>query len=253
MRLTPEQVQFYRDNGYLILRGLFPREEAEAMRRHLLDVLANPWTGSKRLSIGYEKEAAGRDPENPLGANFVMQSPLLGDDWFRLTLDERLVGPMIDLLGPDVNLHDQKIPMKPPGHVSHQRWHQDWAYEEHDRPELAAILLYLDDTAPGAGATMIAPGSHKRGKIPHERKGILAIEDELITEKVEQPSMRAGDAIIIHTYLAHRVGDNHSEQTKAMVAHVYKSARAVDMHGNARAMAEMPVARNGRIALTLNW
>ncbi len=251
--LSDEQKSFYRENGYLVLPALFPRAEAEALRSRLFEILRKPWTGSKRLAIGYDKSAEGKDPQNPLGASFVMQSPLLGDDWFKLALDPRLVGPMIDLLGPDVNLHDQKIPMKPPGHVNPQRWHQDWAYEEHDRAELAAALLYLDDTAPGAGATMIAPGSHQRGKIPHEREDILAIEDHLITEKVEQPSMKAGDALIIHTYLAHRVGDNQSMQTKAMVAHVYKSAAAVDVHGNSRAMAELPVARQGRPALSLNW
>lgn len=251
--LSAQQKSFYDENGYLILRGLFPREEIAALRRELFAILAKPWTGSKRLGIAYEAEHAGKDPENPLGANFVMQSPILGDRWFKLTLDRRLVEPMIDLLGPDVNLHDQKIPMKPPGHVSRQGWHQDWAYEVHDRPELAAVLLYLDETAPGAGATKVAPGSHKRGMIPHNKPGFLAIPDEQITEKIEQPCMAPGDAMIIHTLVAHSVGDNHSAQTKAMVAHVYKSARAIDTHGNTRAMAEMPVARNGKLALRAEW
>jgi ectoine hydroxylase-related dioxygenase (phytanoyl-CoA dioxygenase family) len=251
--LTRDQKAFYAEQGYLILPGLFPRVEIASLRAELFRILSRPWRGSKRLAIGYEKAAEGIDPENPLGASFVMQSPLLGDRWFKLALDPRLVEPVADLLGPDVNLHDQKIPIKPPGHVSHQRWHQDWAYEEHDRPELAAILLYLDNTAPGAGATHVAPGSHKRGKIPHEREGVLAIRDELITEAVEQPSMNAGDALIIHTWLAHRVGDNHSNQTKSLVAHVYKSAAAVDTHGNTRALAELPVMRGGKPALSVNW
>lgn len=251
--LTDDHKAFYREQGYLVLRGLFPGEEAESLRRELLSILSRPWRGSARVGISYEKQAEGRDPENPLGASFVMQSPLLGERWLRLALDWRLIEPIVDLLGPDVNLHDQKVPMKPPGHVSHQRWHQDWAYEQHDRPELAAVLLYLDDTAPSAGATMLAAGSHKRGEIPHQREGVLAIEDRLITEPIEQPAMRAGDAIVIHTWLAHRVGDNHSDQTKVLVAHVYKSAAAVDTHGNTRAFAELPVARRGRPALSLNF
>ena len=251
--LNLQQKQFYEANGYVILRGLFPAAEVADLRRDLFSKLVQPWTGSKRVGINYEKKAEGRDPENPLGAQFVMQSPILGERWFRLTLDWRLVEPIVDLLGPDVNLHDQKIPMKPPGHVSHQRWHQDWAYETHDRPELAAVLLYLDATAPGAGATKIAPGSHKRGPLPHSREGIMAIPDELVTEPIEQPSMNPGDAIIIHTWLVHSVGDNLSDQTKSMVAHVYKSARAIDTHGNTRAMAELPVARGGKPAIKLMW
>jgi phytanoyl-CoA hydroxylase len=251
--LTPQQIASYHENGFVILRNHFPKSEIAEMRRDLFAILAKPWTGSKRLGIGYEAQNAGKDPENPLGASFVMQSPLLSDRWFKLTLDPRLVEPMIDLLGPDVNLHDQKIPMKPPGHVTHQGWHQDWAYETHDVPELAAVLLYLDETAPGAGATKVAVGSHKRGLIPHTKPNITAILDDLVTEPVEQPSMQPGDAMIIHTLLVHSVGDNHSATTKSMVAHVYKSARAIDTHGNSRAMAELPVARNGKAAMKLMW
>lgn len=251
--LTAEQKARYADEGYLILRNLFPADEVGAYRRELFALLSKPWAGSKRVGISYQADAVGKDPENPLAASFVMQSPLLGERWFRLTLDWRLIEPMVDLLGPDINLHDQKIPMKPPGHVSHQRWHQDWAYEQHDRPELAAVLLYLDATAPGAGATKIAVGSHKRGALPHDRKDYNAMRDELVTEPVVQPAMHPGDAIIIHTWLVHSVGDNHSNQTKSMVAHVYKTARAIDTHGNTRAMAELPAARGGKPAIRLMW
>ena len=111
----------------------------------------------------------------------VMQSPLLGDRFFRLTMDWRLVGPVVDLLGPDINLHDQKIPIKPPGFITPQRWHQDWAYEEHDRPELAAVLLYLDETGPDAGATKVAPGTHRKA-LTHDRADnpTKSIPDEVI-------------------------------------------------------------------------
>jgi ectoine hydroxylase-related dioxygenase (phytanoyl-CoA dioxygenase family) len=251
--ITDEQKQFYEENGYLVLRECFAREEATELRGELFSILREPWTGSTQLGIGYEKAAKGKDPENPLGANFVLASPLLGDRWFKLTGDKRLVQPMVDLLGPDINLHDQKIPLKPPGHVSKQRWHQDWDYEKHDRPELAAILLYLDDTAPGAGATKLAPQSHKHGALPHDREDSQSIKDELIGDDWIQPEMRAGDAIIIHTWLAHSIGDNLSDSTKAMVAHVYKTQQAIDIHGNSRAMAEMPVARGGKMVLRGDW
>src|SRR5262245_44827437 len=121
--LDQAQKQFYDDNGYIILRNLFPRNEIAEIRRELFAILAKPWIGSKRVAVLYEKEAAGKDTENPLGVHYVLHSPIMGDRWFKLALDPRLVEPMIDLLGPDVNLHDQKMPLKPPGHVSKQGWH----------------------------------------------------------------------------------------------------------------------------------
>ncbi len=252
--LNQEQTEFYNENGYLVLRELFPEAEIAELRKDLFDKVSEPWDGSCKLGIGYERDKADKDPQNPLGVYFVMASQLLGDRWVKLCLDERLVMPMVDLLGPNVNLHDQKIPMKPPGHVSNQRWHQDWTYERHDRPELAAVLLYLDATGPDAGATKIAPGTHLNGEIPCEREGHAnSIADEVIGDNWIQPEMNPGDAIIIHTYLAHSVGDNHSDETKSMVAHVYKTAEAVDTHGNDRQLAELPVARNGKLALTASF
>ncbi|MCJ8328654.1 MAG: phytanoyl-CoA dioxygenase family protein [Lentisphaeria bacterium] len=252
--LNKEQIEFYEQNGYLILRKLIPEDEIAEMRQELFEIIAKPWEGSCKISIPYENEHAGKDPLNPLGAYFVIASQLLGDRWVKLCMDERFVMPMVDLLGPNINLHDQKIPMKPPGHVSDQRWHQDWVYERHDRPDLAAVLLYLDETKPGSGATKIAPGTHLKGEIPHDRESNqISIEDDIIGDNWLQPEMNPGDAIIIHTHLAHSVGDNLSDETKALVAHVYKTAEAIDTHGNNRQLAELPVARNGKMAFEAKW
>ena len=90
--------------------------------------------------------------------------------------------------------------------------------------------------------------------LPHDRGGeTLSIKDELIGDDWIQPEMHAGDAIIIHTWLAHSVGDNLSESTKALVAHVYKTEQAIDTHGNNRVMAELPVARGGQVLHRTDW
>jgi len=49
--LSEEQKKFYKENGYLVLRGLFPRDEAEDLRRELLQTVSKPWVGSKRSMI----------------------------------------------------------------------------------------------------------------------------------------------------------------------------------------------------------
>ena len=50
---------------------------------------------------------------------------------------------MVDLLGPNIDFHNGKVRNKPPGFVCTQSWHQDWPYERHTKPELAAAITYL--------------------------------------------------------------------------------------------------------------
>ena len=68
------------------------------------------------------------------------------------------------------------------------------------------------------------------------------------------PAMRPGDAMVVHANVAHSVGDNTTGRTRAAIAQVYKSARSVDVEpgeGNTRSWAELPAARDGRLAFQL--
>ena len=64
-----------------------------------------------------------------------------GDCWFRLATDPRLVLPMADLLGPDVNFHNSFARIKPPHTTAHLDWHQDFPHDRHDRSELVKYAL----------------------------------------------------------------------------------------------------------------
>ena len=83
-----------------------------------------------RLRVGTFADAgeAGREPhpDNPNFIDLVMDSPLAGDDWFNNIRDPRIVKVMVDILGPNINFHNGKLRIKPPGYVNSQGWHQDW-------------------------------------------------------------------------------------------------------------------------------
>ena len=90
-----------------------------------------------------------------------MQNLALVDTAFlRLAVDPRLVGAAAACLGtPDINLHHMKASLKPPQHQSEQGWHQDAYYLQEQSADggmpFVTILVYLDATAAGAGATMV--------------------------------------------------------------------------------------------------
>jgi hypothetical protein len=238
-------------------------------------------TGSRgRLAAGirYEPERSHIDPENPHGLLFVQGTNLLGDEWLSLVLDSRVVSIMCSLLGRegegDVNFHSMKATLKPPGHVSQQGYHQDSYYIHDERPPVdrdpsycpfATVLIYLDETREGAGATKVAAGSHRdanglHGGFYSEANRAGSYNGSIAAEAVEgqyeilQPEMGVGDAMVIHAHVTHSVGDNATDRTRFALAQVYKDAHAVDVapgEGNTRSWAELPAARGGELAFAL--
>eukprot|EP00036_Acanthoecidae_sp_10tr_P013787 CAMPEP_0206290320 /NCGR_PEP_ID=MMETSP0106_2-20121207/2560_1 /ASSEMBLY_ACC=CAM_ASM_000206 /TAXON_ID=81532 /ORGANISM="Acanthoeca-like sp., Strain 10tr" /LENGTH=276 /DNA_ID=CAMNT_0053720879 /DNA_START=261 /DNA_END=1089 /DNA_ORIENTATION=+ len=188
----------------------------------------------------YDEVTAGLDPENPRGLRFLQQLLLVDELWLKLAVHPKMVAVATALLGPDVNLHHAKASLKPPGHISQQSWHQDGYYLNEDPPDFLTILVYLDDTAPGAGATKIAVGSHHNGlivptpaddgrKADGSRPGGTIPGDFAERQgPVIEPAMAVGDAVVLSPFVVHSVGDNHSKTTKAALAFAYKAAGSVD-------------------------
>ena len=170
--LDPEQNQFFDDNGYLLLKGFYSPAEMEQMRCELHRLVTEIEHRPKNVKYSFmdAPEGYAPDPFNPHNIVGMMDQTLASDYWFDQFTEPRIVSVMVDLLGPDLDFHNGKIRNKPPGFVCTQSWHQDWPYERHTEPDLAAVITYLDPSAFEAGATEVLPGSHLKGEYPHPRK-----------------------------------------------------------------------------------
>src|SRR4051794_3972849 len=127
-RLTPEQKHFFDTNGYLLLPQVYAPDEIAAAREQMRQLLREPERAHPRVKFSYEPEGAGVpiDPDNPHRVWMIFDTPLAGDWWFRQFQDARVLDALVDCLGPDLDFHNGKARVKPPGYVSHQGWHQDW-------------------------------------------------------------------------------------------------------------------------------
>jgi phytanoyl-CoA hydroxylase len=164
--------------------------------------------------------------------------------WFDQIRDPRVVNVVGDLLGPDINFFNGKARIKPPGYVNTQGWHQDWPYERHTAPDLAAAIVYLDDTGPGEGATRIVPGSHRRGEWPHDERN--TIPDTAVTKPEVEVTARAGDVAFIHVLVVHRAGDNPSGRNRTAIINEYKTQGTRPLKYQPLAFNELPLLRGGR-------
>lgn len=254
--LTQAQKTFFDVNGYLVLENLWSPEELAEARRQMNALLAD--SESARPGVGFSCEPpdqAGRHPiapDNPRRVWMLFDTPRAGDWWFRNICDPRIVGAMGDLLGPDINFHNGKARIKPPGYGSHQGFHQDWPYEKHSSPDLAAAIFYLDDTEPGASATEVVPGSHRLGEWRHDANNFV-LEEDLHAFGVEPIplSVKAGSVAIIHVLVVHRATPNTTAKNRSAIINEYKTMEAVDLWGNKCAFAELPLLRGGNAFVTI--
>ena len=250
--LQTEQQQFFDDNGFLILRRFYQGEELQALQDSLYGMLRDPSHARPGVRPNAEPpESAAdqlRDPRNPERIWMVMDSPLIDDVLYRHLKEPRLCRVMSDLLGPNLNFHNGKARIKPPGYASHQFWHQDWPYERHSTPDLAAAITYLDATWEGAAGTQVIPGSHHLGELPADERHQIdhgAIEKLLAEAEVVTMDAEPGDLLIIHVQAVHRAGPNRTDQTRSCIINEYKTMEALDEWGNQCAFADMPLMRHG--------
>ena len=144
--LSPAQKQFFDDQGYLLLKGLYTPDEIEEMRCEFHHLVSHVEDRPKNMSYSFMELPEGfqPDPFNPRNVSGMMDQTLASDYWFDQFTDPRVVAVMVDLLGPSIDFHNGKVRNKLPGFVCTQSWHQDWPYERHTRPHLAAAITYLD-------------------------------------------------------------------------------------------------------------
>lgn len=248
--LTPEQKQVFIDNGYLIVEQLYSPDEIAEMRDRFHDLITRIEGRPENMSYAKMEPAEGYeiDPFNPENVSGMMDQTLADEYWFDQFTDPRVVSIMVDLLGPNIDFHNGKVRNKPPGFVCTQSWHQDWPYERHSHPDLAAIITYLDDTDFEQGATEVLSGSHRKGEWP-THNGVCIADDQVPPGSETVLAAKAGDVAIVSVMVVHRAGHNYTNIARHAIINEYKTAEAVDQWNNRCAFAGLPLARNGRLLM----
>src|SRR5918912_2210228 len=103
--LTHEEVDFYREHGYLRMRGVFTAAETDELQQELERLIQEwaftdkGWTGPwRRVYMDAETEEKSK-----LVAMHDLQ--LYSEAWCRALTNSNLTIAMSDLLGPNVELH----------------------------------------------------------------------------------------------------------------------------------------------------
>lgn len=214
--LDAKQVEFYREQGFVLAKGLLTRDEAAGLcdEAHAL---------IERLSAIKSMEASWDSARSLTPEKTVLlhchNAQFFAAGFSRLIVDERLTGAAAQLIGsPNVQLHHNKIFIKPPAKGSPFPMHQDQPFFPYERHTMIAAIVHLDDAPEEKGCVRVVPGSHKLGPLVHEAAGgwHLPFEQYPLTSAVACPA-HAGDVLFFSYLTIHGSGVNTSQAARTTI------------------------------------
>jgi ectoine hydroxylase len=175
MKLTSDQVLFYKENGYLQIHNYLNEREIKILTDELPNTIE---IGSPRIIL--EDNGSVRSIFAPHFNNSVYK---------RLVSLERFVIPSRQLIGSGVYLHQYKINTKKGLKGEWWEWHQDFPFWHIDdgirAPDMVTVMIYLQDTNALNGALLVIPKSHQLGIVKFEDKNSGIYEEQAKNKNVE--------------------------------------------------------------------
>lgn len=224
--LSPEQIQFYNDQGYLMVENVVTPEQLLTLQTITAELIEASGKVTESNEV-YDLDE-GHSAVSPRLTRIKLphkQHPYFDEILKRSGVTEVLR----DLLGEHANLITAKLNTKAPGGGAAVEWHQDWAFYPHTNDDLLAVGLMLDDVALENGPLQVIPGSHRGPVLSHQMNGVFcgAIDpddpDFDLTKAVTLTG-KAGSMTVHHCRTLHGSSPNRSDRPRLIL--FYEVAKA---------------------------
>ena len=226
LRLTNEQISFYRENGYLTGLRLLTDGQVEALRSEI-DELTDPNHPGRHLFYEYNSNESSNPNTilfHALGA-WRVKTGLHDALW-----NPRFVMPAAQLLDGPVRFWHDQIFYKPAHHGGVVAWHQDYSYWTRTTPMVhLSCWIGLDDSQVDNGCVHYVPRSHKWALLPrtglaNDMNSIQSVltEEQKAEFKPVPVELKKGEASFHHPLMVHGSYENRTERPRrAVVLNVF--------------------------------
>ena len=239
--LTPEQISFYNDTGYLVLENHLELDVIQNIRDEIarLELLA---VGMTESDDRFDLEDSHK-PDVPRIRRIKLphtQSNVVKE----LLYSDSILAPVRDLIGPNVRLRTTKLNMKSAEYGAPIEWHQDLAFYPYTNDDVLAVGIIIDDMESKNGPLMVYPGTHKGPIYNHHINGVFAggmsVSDAgLKSEDAVELKGPAGSVSIHHGRIVHGSAKNTSDRSRRLMFFEMTASDAFPIIGSMDAFKNM--------------
>jgi len=232
-RLSDEQVEFYRENGYVAGVRILNDEQVDALRGELAQLVDPDHPGHHLFYEFHSNESADSEKVlfHALGAWRITAGlhDLLWHPGFTV--------PAAQLLEGQVRFWHDQIFYKPAHHGGVVLWHQDYSYWTRTKPVAhVSCWIGLDDATQENGCLHYVPGSHRWNLLPrvgfaNDMEAIFALlTPEQRTAFNPVPiELKQGECAFHHPFMVHgSYGNDTDRPRRAVVLNAFRDGVVSD-------------------------
>jgi ectoine hydroxylase-related dioxygenase (phytanoyl-CoA dioxygenase family) len=211
MYLTADALAAFHRDGYVLVPELFNTREVAAMLAAV--------EGGGRVKTGAHQpiDRSGK------AAKMAIWHELGSDIWAAASTCPRVVNNVRILLGEEIAFFHGKVMLKEARTGGAWEWHQDYGYwyeQGFAFPRMHSVWVALDPATRQNGCLQVLRGSHKLGRLNHQKLGTQTGADPSRIGQIEglfervYCEMSPGSALFFDCNLLHASGPNESENSR---------------------------------------
>lgn len=225
--VNEDDIQFFRDHGYLIIHDAFTLSEVDKALHDLVELIA----GNVPDFTGIHYEAKARDVlENIVGearqdvvrklAYFVNYAP----DLKALSDHPKLLTALRKIIGEEPDMFQDMALIKPPRIGREKPWHQDFAYFNLPQgTQVVGVWIALDEATIDNGCMHIIPGTHLEGPHIHfQRRDWQICDTDVQINRCMAVPLKPGSCLFFDGLLHHGTPPSQSDKRRRAVQYHYK-------------------------------
>lgn len=218
-------VPAFKEQGFCLVKGLFGRDEVEAVRRDAKAVFVRQLVRHGLLEEGSTDEEAFETALYRYFASDLGEFASVGKQaqhlisLHRLSLDQRIVGELQALGLAEPVISTRPVLFFNTRHLAKEEvyWrvfaHQDWRSMQGSLDSVV-VWLPLADVTRDLGALQVVPGSHRQGLMTDELVSSFGKVNRFADADFVSLDVEQGDALFFSSFLVHRSGVNVTDSIR---------------------------------------
>jgi ectoine hydroxylase len=222
--MSKEQYQLFREQGFILSRGLLSSDEIASLADPMDDLLGGQ---DKDDQVHRVREKSGT-------VRSIFLAHRHYNPYKAIIRNPKILEPVKNILDNDVYIYHSKLNVKDGFEGTVWLWHQDFGYWINDGVDSRSIsvMVFLDKATLNNGCLMIAAGTHKLGRLHHELDTVTTnydqwcvptevLKDNLKEEMIQPITGEPGDVLFFDSQILHASGHNMSPLARKMFIIVY--------------------------------